>query len=199
MSWAGREPLPGAPYPHLVQRVVVTAFGADRPGIVAAVTGVLVEHGANLADTAMTNLAGQFAMVLVVEVPTAGRAAALQAALVARTGSLGLTVAVSDLGDDGAGAAPVGPGTTSWAVSVHGADRPGIVHRITALLADHGANVVDLTTRVIGPATAPVYVMLLEVDLPAGASPDALRSALEALARDLAVEVHLRPDDADIL
>lgn len=192
-----RYPRPVQPRP--VQRVVVTAFGADRPGIVAAVTGVLVDHGANLADTAMTNLAGQFAMVLVVEVPAAGAAAALEAALLDRTGSLGLTVAVADLPDDAGGAAPAGPGTTSWAVSVHGADRPGIVHRITALLADHGANVVDLTTRAIGVATAPVYVMLLEVDLPSGASPDALEDALEALALDLGVEVHLRPDDADIL
>lgn len=182
-----------------MQRVVVTAFGADRPGIVAAVTGALVDHGANLADTAMTNLAGQFAMVLVVEVPAAGEAAALEAALVERTAPLGLTVAVVDLPDDGAGATPAGPGTTSWAVSVHGADRPGIVHRVTALLADHGANVVDLTTRTVGPVTGPTYVMLLELDLPAGASSVDLGEALEALARDLGVEVHLRPDDADIL
>ncbi|MBW3611674.1 MAG: GHKL domain-containing protein [Actinobacteria bacterium] len=49
--------------------VAVTAIGTDRPGIVARVTGVLVEHGGNLEDSAMTILGGHFAIMLVVEVP----------------------------------------------------------------------------------------------------------------------------------
>ena len=40
-------------------QVAVTAIGADRPGIVAAVTGVLVEHGANIEDSSMTILRGK--------------------------------------------------------------------------------------------------------------------------------------------
>ena len=51
--------------------VAVTALGADRPGIVAAVTGVLMRHGGNLEDSAMTNLGGHFAMMLVSRFPTA--------------------------------------------------------------------------------------------------------------------------------
>ncbi|MBV8303503.1 MAG: amino acid-binding protein, partial [Acidimicrobiia bacterium] len=42
----------------------VSAVGADRPGIVAAVTRVFVEHGCNLEDTSMTILRGHFAMML---------------------------------------------------------------------------------------------------------------------------------------
>ena len=179
-------------------RVVVSAFGPDRPGIVAAVTGVLVDHRANLADTAMTNLAGQFAMVLVVEVPEDERAEALEAALVDHTSALGLTVVVRPLPDGPTGEAGVG-GATSWAVSVYGADRPGIVHRVATLLADHGGNVVDLSTRTVGAAGAPAYVMLLEVTLPPDGDGHGLGVALERLAGGLGVEIHLRPDDADIL
>ncbi|MBV8983066.1 MAG: amino acid-binding protein, partial [Acidimicrobiia bacterium] len=47
----------------------VSAVGADRPGIVAAVTGVFLEHGCNLEDTSMTILRGHFAMMLVVAAP----------------------------------------------------------------------------------------------------------------------------------
>lgn len=190
-----------AAYPPPVPRVVVTAFGPDRPGIVAAVTGVLVDHGANLADTAMTNLAGQFAMVLVVEVPGDEGAPALEEALAAGTGPLGLTVAVRELGEGGGRAepAPGGAPGSAWAVSVYGADRPGIVHRVSRALADRGANVVDLSTRTVGPAGSPAYVMLLEVWLPEGCDADALGEELAALGGELGVEVHLRPDDADIL
>ncbi len=180
-------------------RVVVTAFGPDRPGIVAAVTGVLVEHGANLADTAMTNLAGQFAMVLVVEVPRAEAGPGLEASLAEGTAGLGLTVAVRPL-TEGAGESPTRAGDgSSWAVSVYGADQPGIVHRVTTVLAERSANVVDLTTRTVGSARAPVYVMLLEVVLPTATDAVELEAALVALAEELGIEIHLRSDDADIL
>lgn len=179
-------------------RAVVTAFGPDRPGIVAAVTGVLVQHGANLADTAMTDLAGQFAMVLVIDVPDEEAAPALEEALAAGTEGLGLTVAVRPLAAGPAEVVPE-PEGTAWSVSLYGADQPGIVHRVTTVLAERRANIVDLTTRVIGTPDAPVYVMLLQVALPAGSDAEELRSALAALADDLRVEVHLRPDDADIL
>src|SRR5581483_4791551 len=124
-----------------VPRVAVTAIGPDRPGIVAAVSGVLMAHGGNLEDTAMTNLGGHFAMMLMVDVPGDEGAEALEAALAAEVSPLGLTVAVRPVVGDGLVAHA---GGSAWALSLHGADRPGIVHRVTALLADHGANIVDL-------------------------------------------------------
>ncbi|HUF32741.1 MAG TPA: ACT domain-containing protein [Acidimicrobiales bacterium] len=175
--------------------LAVTAFGVDRPGIVATVTGVLVEHGGNLEDTAMTILGGHFAMMLVVEVPDEEGADALEAALVDAVAPLGLTVVVRPIDDAGSARATGSP----WAVSVYGADQPGIVHRVTQLLADRGANVADLSTRVVGPAGAPAYVMLLEVVLPDDVDPDELGDELRRVAGDLGVEVHLRPDDADVL
>lgn len=185
-------------------RVVVTAFGRDRPGIVAAVTGVLVDRGANLADTAMTNLAGQFAMVLVVEVPETETASALEGELAARTAAIGLTVSVRALPDE-----PPAPEVddarrpTPWAVSVHGADRPGIVHRVSRLLAELGANVVDLTTRTVGTPEEPVYVMLLAVDLGVAEPPAddvgvELERRLALLAEELGVDIHLRAEDPDV-
>lgn len=175
--------------------VAVTALGADRPGIVAAVTGVLMRHGGNLEDTAMTNLGGHFAMMLVVEVPGEESAEALERSLVEEVGGLGLTVAVRPIAEL-TGEGPVGE---PWAVSLYGADRPGIVHAVARTLADHGANIVDLSTRVIGPGPEHAYVLLLELSLPPGSDSDALARELAELAGELGVEIHLRPDDADVL
>ena len=175
--------------------VAVTALGADRPGIVAAVTGVLVRHGGNLEDTAMTNLGGHFAMMLVVEVPDGESAEQLEASLVDEVGDMGLTVAVRPIVD----APGEGPTGEAWAVSLYGADRPGIVHQVAQELADHGANIVDLSTRVIGPGPDHAYVLLLELSLPSYADADALGRRLDVLAGELGVEIHLRPDDADVL
>lgn len=173
--------------------VAVTAVGVDRPGIVAAVTGVLLRHGGNLEDTAMTRLGGHFAMVLVVEV--AEDAAALEQVLAADTASLGLSVTVRSIGEETGD----GDAGAAWAVTVHGADKPGIVHRVTSLLADEGANIVDLSTRRFTTGAGSGYVVLLEVLVPDAVDADGLARSLHALATELGVDIHLRPDEADFL
>ena len=178
-----------------MSHVAVTAVGVDRPGIVAAVTGVLLRHGGNLENTAMTRLGGHFAMVLVVEVPGDEDAAALEGALATETAALGLTVTVRPIEEVESGVDEGAP----WAVTVHGADRPGIVHRVTSLLAERGANIVDLATHQLTTDAGTGYVVLLSVLLPATADPAPLEAALGALAEELGVDVHLRPDEADFL
>jgi glycine cleavage system transcriptional repressor len=45
--------------------LVVTAVGPDRPGIASDFTGHVHAAGANLADSRMVNLRGQFALLAV--------------------------------------------------------------------------------------------------------------------------------------
>ena len=49
--------------------LAVTAVGRDRPGIVAGITGALLEFGGNVDDSQMSILHGQFAVMLIVSVP----------------------------------------------------------------------------------------------------------------------------------
>jgi len=178
-----------------VRHYAVSAVGADRPGIVAAVTGVFLEHGCNLEDTSMTILRGHFAMMLVVAAPDGLEQAALESALSGPASDFELVVAVRAIDDD----VPSSPDGESWTVSVYGADRPGIVHRVASLLADGHVNIVDLSTRVIGDPDRPVYAMILEVTLPSSADAGALEKRLADLAADLGVECSLHPSEADIL
>jgi glycine cleavage system transcriptional repressor len=178
-----------------VAHLAVSALGADRPGIVAAVTGVLVERGCNLEDTSMSILRGHFAMMLVVEAPATETPADLEAALATAAAEVDLVLAVRAIDDD----VPESLEGSPWALSVYGADRPGIVHQIARVLAELGVNVVDLTTRVIGDADRPVYAMVLELTLPPAADPDAVRDRLGAVAGGLGVEWRLHQADADVL
>ena len=176
----------------------VTAVGADRPGIVAAVTGVFAEQGCNLEDSSMTILRGQFAMMLVVDTPPGVGTGELEAALAGPAGELDLVVTVRPAPQ------PVGPSASapeeaSWTVSVYGADHPGIVHGVASLLAARAVNIVDLTTRMVGTADERVYTMVLEVTLPAGADPRDFERALAAKAGELGVTCRLHPSEADIL
>ena len=173
----------------------VTAVGADRPGIVAAVTGPLVELGCNLEDTAMTILRGRFAMVMILSGPDALEADAIAKALAPVANGMGLDV----WAHAAAGRAPSDEDGDTWTVSVHGADRPGIVHSVAELLAGAGANITDLVTRVIGSDDSPVYTMVMEVSLPPGSDGRVLSDRLHRRAEELGVTATMHPAATDIL
>lgn len=48
-------------------RAIITVLGSDRSGIVAAVTGTLAEHDANILDISQTILQGIFTMTMLVD------------------------------------------------------------------------------------------------------------------------------------
>ena len=82
-----------------------------------------------------------------------------------------------------------------YLVTVHGADRLGIVARLAGVIAAADGNITDLTTRL----TNGLYVLVAEVDLPAMADADDLRDELTRVAADLGVEATLRRVERDEL
>lgn len=173
--------------------LAVTAIGRDQPGIVAAITGALLEMDGNVADSQMSILGGHFAVMLLVQVPAETDLAAMEERLATVRADLGLdAVTVAAVGE---GAPAVVP---SHVLSVYGADHPGIVHAVSSALADLGVNITDLETKLTGTPEAPVYVMVLEVAL-VGASTADVDAALRQVGGDSKVEVSLRELDTETL
>ena len=172
----------------------MTAIGRDRPGIVAAISGALLELEGNIEDSQMSILGGHFAVMLIVNVPDSVSPNRLEERLGTVREDLGLEATAVSAVDPVAGGRP----RPSHVVTVYGADHPGIVHAVTSVLAGSGVNVTDLETRLAGSSEAPLYAMIMEVDLgeaPVAEVETALRSAGEASA----VEVSIRPLDAEAL
>lgn len=168
--------------------LAVTVIGHDRPGIIAEVTGILAEHGGNLEDSSMTILRGHFTMVLLVSATLPPRE--IEQALAPVTADGSLLVSVREVPEE-----PDPPGQGRHHVlTVHGADRPGIVSAMTRRVAAAGGNITDLTTRLSGG----LYVLVAEVDLPAAADVATLSADLADAARPLGVETSLRPAEADV-
>jgi glycine cleavage system transcriptional repressor len=181
-----------------VPHFALTAVGVDRPGIVAAVTGALLELGVNLEDTSMTILRGHFAMMLVVDAPVGLTTGELESALARPASDLDLVVTVRPLAEV-TGAPAGGSQAATHTAAVYGADHPGIVHGVALLLASEGVNIVDLSTRVIGEPDRPVYAMFLELSVPPTVDADGLGRRLKAVATELGVDASIHPSDADIL
>ena len=160
--------------------LAITVVGHDRPGIIAQAAEILADCGMNLEDSSMTLLRGHFAMTLI----CAGDAeiglveAALQPLA---NGSLDVTVREVQSDHDQR------PSGDSYLVTVHGADRLGIVARLAGVIAEAGGNITDLTTRL----SSGLYVLLAEVDLPASAEV-ALRARLSEVSAELGVDAGLR-------
>ena len=172
----------------------VSAIGRDRPGIVAAIAAGLVGIGANIEDSRMTILGGHFAVMLLVSTPDEYDGAAVEAALADAREVLELeALTVSEVGA-GADARPA----ADHVITVYGSDHPGIVHAITAELAEAGIGITDLQTRLAGDPTSPLYVMMLEVALGDADAAD-LDERLSRVAEAAVVEVEMRPLEAEAL
>jgi glycine cleavage system transcriptional repressor len=171
------------------QHYALTAVGPDQTGILAALTEPLVRLNCNLEDSGATILRGHFSVMIVVRAPDGVDADALTREVRAKCDELGLDIRV-----DARPLPPTAPPVQGTHVlSVYGADKPGIVHRVAQLLGTRAVNMLDLDTRLVGRAGRPVYAMLLEVLLPEGLAESTLRGDLEALGAELAIDVSLRP------
>ncbi|HET8960789.1 glycine cleavage system protein R [Nocardioides sp.] len=167
----------------------ITVLGHDRPGIIAETTGKLAGLGLNLEDSTMTLLRGHFAMMLICAGSASGRE--IESALAPLTGDGTLTVTVREVPQEHAWATD----GTSWVLTVHGGDRPGIVSSIVGEVARVGGNITDLTTRLSGD----LYLLIAEIDLPAATDVAAVEAAIQAVAASLGVGATLRPAEADDL
>ena len=162
---------------------VLTVVGADRPGIVAAVSQTLFAAGCELAEASMMRLGGNFAIMLrVAHKP----AADLQDILSPVIQSMDLHLHIDK--DVAAEAHHVEPDVL---ITVYGADRAGIVAQVTSALAQAGLNIIDLETAVGGTHDKPVYIMSIEGNASAGM--EKLQQAVNGLADD--IEVSLMPID----
>lgn len=167
----------------------VTVLGHDRPGIIAAATAGLAELGLNIEDSTMTLLRGHFAMMLLCR--GAATRAQIEGALAPLVTDGELDVAVRAVTDEPAPAS----GGSRWVLTVHGGDRPGIVSAVVSQVATAGGNVTDLTTRLAGD----LYLLVAELDLPAGTDVPAVEAEIKATAERVGVTASLRPVEADEL
>ncbi len=169
-------------------QLVITAVGPDRPGLVGEFSGVLHEAGANLADSRMINLRGQFAVVALVEgeLPVLDKA---KGALRESSKRLGLTFEFSDARSTTPSAG------LPFRLKTYSMDQAGIVHRYTRYLKERNINIEELETSLESApfAGTPVFTLEVRMTVPSGVNVPELRRALEALGDTLNCDVDLEP------
>ena len=129
-------------------RVIYTLTGADRIGIVEEVTHILLAHGGNVEASRMVHLASEFAILMLVSLPSE-QLASLETdmqTLIAQGYKVTITQARQE-------PVPLQPGWLPYQIEVHGADHEGIIHEIASTMRQRGINIESMDTEV---AHAPV-------------------------------------------
>jgi len=168
---------------------VLTAIGADRPGLVDEVSAYVLERGGNLEDSRMVNLHGQFAIMMLV---SGG-----DSVISRLTKELGDLQAASALHADlvpadmtpAAGRAPAIP----YRLTTSAMDHPGLVQSVAHVLRELGVNIESAeTTLQQAPITGtPLFEMELVVAVPAGMPVARLRDAVGAACDELNIDWQL--------
>ncbi|MEO6511417.1 MAG: ACT domain-containing protein, partial [Nocardioides sp.] len=167
---------------------VLTVLGDDRPGLVSAVAGAINARGGSWEHSQLSHLAGKFAGIVVLSAPDAQADAVLED--LHALGDQGLKVLVERTDE------PTDEDVVKFELELVGADRPGIIAEVSALLAAHGVSIEDLVTELVDAPMAggKLFEARAVLVAPESASAPGLREALETLADRLMVDVHLSLD-----
>jgi glycine cleavage system transcriptional repressor len=172
----------------MLQHAILTAMGADRPGLVAEVSQFLFESGANIEDSRMVNLRGQFAMVVLLSGDDAVMTS-IRGKLDAFSQSSHMKTMLTPVP-----ARAVEPmAAMPYRLTATAMDQAGLVHHIAALLRKLNVNIESMET-VLSPAPitgAPMFEMELLMSMPRQTPIGKLREELGKLCDELNIDYQL--------
>lgn len=161
-----------------LQHAVISTIGPDRSGIVEAVSGWLLASGANIEESRMAVLGGEFATIILVTGP-AGIIAKLTSSQGTLEASLGLHIFIRESQADAGAPAPM------LRYELHGTalDQAGIIFKVSQQLSGRHINIVaaETSTEPAPFSGAPVFHFQMEIEIPAGTPIGQVRAALAEL------------------
>jgi glycine cleavage system regulatory protein len=171
--------------------IVLTFIGHDRPGLVKAISEKVAASGGAWLESRLAHLAGEFAGIVLVNVP-GPNIAALTAAL-RDLESAGLRITIERSAD-----AQAHERHKSVKLELVGNDRPGIVRDVTRALTDLGVNIEEFTSSTESApfSGAEMFRAAARLRVPDDLASEDLRKTLERLAGEIMVDLTVTAYDS---
>jgi glycine cleavage system regulatory protein len=166
--------------------LVFTFVGADKPGLVEKLSQTVAAHGGNWLESRMSELAGQFAGIVKVEV-SKEESAALRTALLALCDSQFSVVVAESSGESSAG------NFRQLRLTIVGNDRPGIMREVSRALAARHISVSEMDTSITSAPMSgdPLFEAAARIQVPHALDLDELNAQLDTIANALTVHIDL--------
>lgn len=172
-------------------QLVLTIMGVDRPGLVEALSGAITTNGGNWLESRMAELAGRFVGILLVSAPESNMEALIRALQRLEREGLQLSIMTEGMQEPPVDYRPI-------TVELTGQDHPGIVHDLAHALAARNINIEELETGCSNASWSgeSMFHATANLRVPPSVSIDELREILEALAKDLMVDINADVDQS---
>ncbi len=169
--------------------LVVTTVGPDRRGLVEKITQVMVSHHANIEESRMARLGGEFAVIMLLSLSGEKRAELLTALDGLKEHNLTIISRQTDLSR-----LERFYGFIPYEISVTGADHEGIVYSVARYLASERIQVETMDTHITkAPNTGtPIFSMYAVVQVPPEVTLNQLRQKLTEVGDDLGVDIEVK-------
>lgn len=166
------------------QQLVFTIIAQDKPGIVTTVSDLVNQHGGNWLDSRMSQLAGEFAGIVHVEIAL-DKKKGLEDALTALSAQ-DIAITIRQAGSDVASS-----DYRLHEIEIFGNDRPGIVAEVSKLFSEKAINILEFDTDI---NDVPVTGGLLfhadaVIGVAKGTDLDELQDKLHDLADELSLDI----------
>ena len=167
-----------------VVTLVVTFMADDKPGLVSLLSQTISAHEGNWLDSSLSRLGGKFTGIVVIQVAAEQTQALSEALIALRSEGIALICETSSAADSDTD-------QTEIVLDLVGHDKPGIVRDISSILAQHNANVIELSSELVPGSMSSELLFKAQgrVTVPAQVDVDQLQDALEAIASDLLVDI----------
>ncbi len=174
----------------MLTNFVLTLTGPDRIGIVDEVTGLLYRLGANVENSRMARLGGEFAVLMLVTMPSEpfDRVNEGLESLLTQ----GYKVTTTEVGRPSFSSHP---GWLPYRIEVQGADHEGIIHEVAHYLSSRGINIESADSE-SGPAPtsgSPLFSMSARVLIPPALSGTEWKAGLEEIGVRLNLDIRVTP------
>ncbi len=169
--------------------VILESFGLDKVGIVSRLSEVLATSNCNIEDSRVSRLGQALTMMLLLKLPAGMDPNELLKRLDPVKSDLDLKISITELQPETV--ITELPPMPHASLTCHGADKIGIVHRITKFLADKSINIIDMHTSVLRRAN-PEYIMELTLEMHGYTDFDKLAEQTNELSKTLGIDIVLR-------
>ena len=167
-----------------MQSYILTAFGADQPGLVSTLSGFIQDNGGNIEESRMLKMGNQFVMTVLISLSEV-EAENLKSNLDSKKSLKIQMHPTQKLESDEI--------TNSKKFKLSGADNEGIVHSLTKKLAVNNINIIELETFIdLAPISAtPLFNLNATIELPEYLSENQLIEILDNHSAKLGVNIEL--------